>query len=156
MLQLAPLAKVVPQFPVPAARANIVCPLIVGTVMVRARVPPVPFVTVRVCVGDVVTGELTPMFPKSRLAGVTMIIAAPVPVRVTGEPVIVLRLVKLRVSVPVLAPDSVVVGENRMPIVQLVFGSRVAVAPVAQVPPAVPAGCENGAARPPKARPVNV
>lgn len=84
-----------------------------------------------------VTVKVVPRAPEAGLNEVIAGRAKPVPLRATGEPFTVTFAVI--VAVPVAGPAAV--GVNTMPIVQVAPAPRVPM----QVPPAPPAGRENGA-----------
>jgi len=134
IVQVPGAARVAPQLPPAVALAN-------GPVKARAlkvNVPVPAAVTVTDCdalvVPSVVDGNVSEV-------GTTLTVngggATPVPLSETGDPVT--GTLAVMVAVPVAAPG--VVGENTTLIVQVAAAASVAV----QVPPAAPAGRENGA-----------
>ena len=134
MVQVAGETKFAPHDPPVAALAN-------GPVKARALKKNVPLpvaVTVTGCDALVVPSVVEPNVSE---VGETLTVRAaepvPVPESATGEPVT--GTLAVMVAVPLAAP--VAVGVNTTLMVQVVAAARVAT----QVPPAAPAGLENGA-----------
>jgi hypothetical protein len=142
-VQEAPIAKVVAQLGAPDGKLPVftrekVC----GVAPPNVNVPPASavfpvLVTVSVSGAEVVVVN---QLPKLSVAGDTLadcVIAAPVPLKETADPVTL--TLALIVSVPAKGPAAV--GVNTTLIVQVDAAFNV----VPHVPPAVPAGLENGA-----------
>jgi hypothetical protein len=109
----------------------------------KLNVPPARAVLPVLVIVSVSGAEVVPVtqFPKLSVPGDTLAVlvdAEPVPLSETGEPVTVTLAATL--SAPVNGPATV--GEKTTLMVQVVAAANVA----PQVPPAVPAGRENGAA----------
>ena len=142
MVQEAPAASVPPQLGAPAGKRPVMtrengC----GMPLPNVNVPPANAVFPVLVTVSSIGADVAPVnqLPKARDAGDTLTVnvaAEPVPLSDTGEPLTVTFAVM--VSVP--ANDPAAVGANTTLIVQVEAAFKVA----PHVPPAIPAGRENG------------